>query len=67
MQFMDKLDHLYKSVYNKLKYYQMAVANFCNNIKFIRKLANASVSKVSKDLKIVERECFLINFTTMEL
>jgi hypothetical protein len=55
------------SVCNKLKSYQVVVAKFCNNNKFTSKLVSVSVSKVSRELKRVERECLLINFTTREL
>jgi hypothetical protein len=58
---MNKLDHLYKSVCSKLKSYQVAVANFSNNKKFISKFASVGVSKVSRELERVERECLLIN------
>ena len=67
MQFLNVLGHLYKSVCGKEECYQVAVEKFCNNNKFIIKLANVCVSKVSRELKRVERECLLINFTTREL
>jgi hypothetical protein len=55
------------SVCNKLKCYQVDVVKFCNNNKFISKFSNVSVSEVSRELKRVERECLLINFTTREI
>jgi hypothetical protein len=36
----------------------VVVENFCNNNKLTSNLVNVSVSKVSKDLKRVERECY---------
>ena len=54
------------SVCNKLKSYRVVVEKFCNNNKFTRKLVNISVSKVSRELKRVRKECVLINLTTRE-
>jgi hypothetical protein len=45
----------------------MVVANFCNNNKFTSELVSVSVSKISRKLERIERECLLINFTTREL
>jgi hypothetical protein len=64
---MSKLNHLYKSVCNKLECIKMVVANFCNNNKFTSKLVSVSVSKISRELERIERECLLINFTIREL
>jgi hypothetical protein len=41
----------------------MVVANLCNNNKFTRELVGVSVSKISRKLERIERECSLINFT----
>jgi hypothetical protein len=43
------------------------VANFINVNKLFNKFASVCVSKVSRDLKRVERECLLINFTRREI
>jgi hypothetical protein len=54
-EIMSKLDHLYKSVCNKIKYYQVVVTNFINNSKLLGKFASVGVSNVRRDLKRVER------------
>jgi hypothetical protein len=59
--------HLYKSVRNKLNFYQVVVEKFINNNKKFNEFTSVSVSKVIRELKRVERECLLINFTTREL
>jgi hypothetical protein len=38
------LDHLYKSVYNKLECYWIDVENFYNNKKLSNEFSNVSVS-----------------------
>jgi hypothetical protein len=45
----------------------MAVANFCNNKKFISELDQVSVSKVSRKLERMKIESLLITFTIREL
>ena len=45
----------------------MLVANFYNYGKKISEFVNVSVSKVSRNLKRVERDCMLIIFTTRYL
>jgi hypothetical protein len=67
MQFMNMLGHLFRNVCIKLECYKVVVENFCNNKKFASKLVSVSVSKVSRDLEIIERECLLINFTTRDM
>ena len=45
----------------------MVVTNFINYGKLLNKFASVSVGKDSRELKIVERECLLINSTVREL
>jgi hypothetical protein len=62
---MSRLDHLNKSLCNKIKYYQVDVENFVNNKKLLGRFS--SVGNVSRELKRVERDYLLINFTTREI
>ena len=55
MQFLNVLDHLYKSVCSKTKCYEVAVANFINSSKLLDKFASVSVSEVSGKLKTVKK------------
>jgi hypothetical protein len=49
------------SVCNKLKCFQVVVANFYNSSKKVSEFANVSVSKVSRELESFERESLLTN------
>jgi hypothetical protein len=64
---MSNVNHLFKNVCNKFECIKMVVLNFCNNKKFTNKLVSVSVSKVSRELERIERQCLLINFTIREL
>jgi len=56
-EILSRLDHLYKSVCSKLKYYQVAVANFINSSELLGKFASVSVRNVREIERIEESVC----------
>jgi hypothetical protein len=54
-----KLNHLYKSVCNKLECINMVVDFFFRNNKFTRELVSVSVSKISRNIERIERQCLI--------